>query len=545
MHTFAKILRVNYIIMRYIILFCVLLFASNASAQNDSTRIYSEQNPLIYEDVRDLWPYSFINEDGEPDGYNIELVRSLMHKLHIPYDIQLKTQQEVIQDLKTHNADLGIGLASGYNDQTLQFGRTLVLLLTQSVATNKSKSVEIKTFRDLSKSNVKVTVCENSFCHQLMTDYGWDKNLIVSQNIKKELQIVNDKGEGQIVWSTPALKYLTKHMGLKDIKISPVNMPHGEYKFIASDKQLLDKIDLAYSGLDVAEEIDLLENKWFYPDREMVKMPEWVRNLIIAALILMIGGIVYFIIFRLKDKREMEANLMLNRRLALIIETCKVRLWTYDVEKKMFAWHNEHGEISCTYSINEFAKRYKKGDFEKLNDALDRLINQNNDARGHEEEELTLELKAKDVEGGDQNMHDFIVVVAVLNRDKNGKPTTIIGTKKDVTEACNINQEIAARSLRYWSMFYSPIAAVLYFNKEGYMQNASPKACELYEFEIDEMVKKRIHINDFYNIVSTDLRELDQFEGMQIYKEKCIKYKLGVACNDDELIGVFVFCKAV
>ena len=139
MHTFAKILRVNYIIMRYIILFCVLLFASNASAQNDSTRIYSEQNPLIYEDVRDLWPYSFINEDGEPDGYNIELVRSLMHKLHIPYDIQLKTQQEVIQDLKTHNADLGIGLASGYNDQTLQFGRTLVLLLTQSVATNKSK----------------------------------------------------------------------------------------------------------------------------------------------------------------------------------------------------------------------------------------------------------------------------------------------------------------------------------------------------------------------------------------------------------------------
>ena len=59
------------------------------------------------------------------------------------------------------------------------------------------------------------------------------------------------------------------------------------------------------------------------------------------------------------------------------------------------------------------------------------------------------------------------------------------------------------------------------------------------------MVKKRIHINDFYNIVSTDLRELDQFEGMQIYKEKCIKYKLGVASNDEELIGVFVFCKAV
>lgn len=53
------------------LLFSVYLSLAVAFAQSDTTRVFSESSPLIYEDVWDLWPYSFLNDNGDPDGFNV------------------------------------------------------------------------------------------------------------------------------------------------------------------------------------------------------------------------------------------------------------------------------------------------------------------------------------------------------------------------------------------------------------------------------------------------------------------------------------------
>ena len=60
------------------------------TGQSDTTRIYTTERPLIYEDAWDLWPYVFLNENGEPDGYNIDLLKQIFKELDIPYVIKLK-----------------------------------------------------------------------------------------------------------------------------------------------------------------------------------------------------------------------------------------------------------------------------------------------------------------------------------------------------------------------------------------------------------------------------------------------------------------------
>ena len=74
------------------------LNSSNLMAQNDGVttpqprhRQYTKEHPLVYEDVWDLWPYSFLNDNGEPEGYNIDLIRLMMDRLNIPYVIKLRT----------------------------------------------------------------------------------------------------------------------------------------------------------------------------------------------------------------------------------------------------------------------------------------------------------------------------------------------------------------------------------------------------------------------------------------------------------------------
>ena len=109
-----------------------------------------------------------------------------------------------------------------------------------------------------------------------------------------------------------------------------------------------------------------------------------------------------------------------------------MRIWTYDVNDQLFSWRDENGRVAYTYTLEEFSKRYSQDDFIHLKDALDRLISQHKDAKGHEEEQVTLELKAKDMEDGDNEVRNFLVVVSVLRRDEHGKPSVLIGTKKPV-----------------------------------------------------------------------------------------------------------------
>ena len=66
-------------------LFCAMLLALCAMpvvaqkqpAANDSVKVFTEDHPLVYEDAWDLWPYAFLNEAGEPVGFNIDAYRGI------------------------------------------------------------------------------------------------------------------------------------------------------------------------------------------------------------------------------------------------------------------------------------------------------------------------------------------------------------------------------------------------------------------------------------------------------------------------------------
>ena len=523
---------------------CLFLPITHVSAQSENTKIYTEENPLVYEDAEDLWPYSFLNDEGQPEGFNIDLVEKLLKELNIPYVIRLKPQQEAFEDLKTGKSDLTLGLAAGFHDAYGHYGRHTITLFTQSVATPKKNHLEIKTFRDLGKDGLKVIVNDSSLCHHLMLDYGWGDNAVISRDMKKSVQQVSTEEKGQIVWNTLSLKWLIKRYHLDNLLVTPVNMPHGEYRFMSNDQHLLDLLDEAYADLHIKDEIEPIENKWIYPEHQEKNTPDWIWLLIGIASLLLVIAIVYFVSYQLRIRRIMKTNEQLNRRLALINETTKVRIWTYDVNDHEFSWRNENGKVAYTYTMEEFSQRYSEEDFKHLKDALDRLISQHKNAKGHEEEEVTLELKAKDLEDGDNELRNFVVVVSVLRRDKDGKPSVIIGTKKDVTEARRLKRLEDERTLRYWSIFYSQDAAIILFDKLGVIQDISPKACELCQCDGDKLIKQRVHINDFFMTKFTDLSKTDGFHAIQVINDVRIEYQLKTFFNDsDQLLGIFAFCQ--
>ena len=525
------------------LLLSVHLSLSIGFAQSDNTRVFSTSHPLIYEDVWDLWPYSFLNDNGEPDGFSVDLVRLIMKELDIPYIIRLKPSSEAFRDLKSGKSDLMLGLAVGFHDEFGKFSKNAVTLFTQSVVTPKNKEVVIKRFRDLSKH--KVIVCDSSLAYHLMLEYGWGENAIPVGDMSEAIQEVSAKEEGQILWNTLSLKWLMQRYHIDNLELTPVNMQHGQYKFMSNNQQLLDKLDEAYTRLYTNDKIQPLQDKWFYPERQDMEESKGLWYLLGGGLLLLVFMAVYGISYHIQNRKIKLENVKRNNRLALILQTSQVHIWTYNIKTNQFSWHNDNGQVAYTYSMEEFSQRYSHEDFVSLKSALDKLA----DTRktDEEEKEIELNLRAKDVEDGDTNDRDYHIVLSVLSRDKKGNPDVIIGTKKDVTEEQQQKRLDEERTLRYWSIFYTPILGIILFDKDGRLVNINPKACDIFGCNAEETIDQGVNIRSMLDIDIQDLEDVNGYQATQhVGHDMITEFRL-MTIHDDagDMLGVFAFCRDI
>ena len=84
-----------------------------AQDQTEDALHFTADDPVVYEDTWDVWPYSFL-EDGKPTGYRVDLMRMIFEELGMPYEIKLKDFRKVLDDLKSGKADVMIGLKAPY-----------------------------------------------------------------------------------------------------------------------------------------------------------------------------------------------------------------------------------------------------------------------------------------------------------------------------------------------------------------------------------------------------------------------------------------------
>ena len=125
---------------------CTLMTAH--AAETDSIRTYSEEHPLVYEDAWDLWPYSFLNENGDPVGYNIDLLKMICKELDIPYIIKLKPTQDALNDLKEGKADLMCGMEAYFHNDSASYSNTVINIFTHSVLHRKDEPVKVTALED-------------------------------------------------------------------------------------------------------------------------------------------------------------------------------------------------------------------------------------------------------------------------------------------------------------------------------------------------------------------------------------------------------------
>ena len=82
---------IRHIVMTMLLISCLPLLAQKKN--------YDEQHPVIIVGDWDKPPYEYQNDNGEPAGSNIDLMRAIMHQLGYPCKFVLKEWGNALKPL--------------------------------------------------------------------------------------------------------------------------------------------------------------------------------------------------------------------------------------------------------------------------------------------------------------------------------------------------------------------------------------------------------------------------------------------------------------
>lgn len=524
------------------LLFFLFIFTQGHAQESEpnNPKYFTEERPIVFEDSWDLYPYSFL-EDGEPTGYCVDVMKMIFEELDIPYEIKLKDSQKALEDLQNGKSDIMMGMKAPFHDDYGQYGKMVLNLFTHSVVYVKGQPQPIHNLSDL--ANNRVIVRNKSFCHHTMQDHGWGDNAIPFNDMKEAILQVSIEKEGIIVWNTMSLKWLINQYNIENLELKPIDMPHGEYRFMSNNPQLLALMDSTYAALRAQDRLQLLQNKWFYPERRETGIPSWIWNVanILVVLLFCILGIYLF--YNLRARRAMRDIKRENTRLAMALKASGVRIWTYDIKKQTITWLDKNGNRKQEYTLLQFFNNYSSQDLEQMLQALNRIANQ-------EVENIEINVNApSDVQSHD--IHDYAISISVFHRDRNGKPTVLIGTRNDISQDRLRQRRVKETFIRFQALFDAVMLDMVYFDKTGNLVDLNDKACHTFGCQRMEILSKNLNICDIYGLAPDDLPEdkLEPFYAtislripLEGEKQKTVWYELKIQPlydSEEGLQGVY------
>ncbi len=113
---------------------------------------YTKEFPLIIVSDWDFQPYEFLNSDGQPAGYNIDVLNLILDRLDIPHKFVMEEWFIAAKKFERHEADLIHGLTYVYRSRPYVQSKKYINYYTVNVA-RKQGSAPLQSVNHLGKND--------------------------------------------------------------------------------------------------------------------------------------------------------------------------------------------------------------------------------------------------------------------------------------------------------------------------------------------------------------------------------------------------------
>ena len=399
-----------------LILLCTWIQVSTAA--NDSTIVKSHNKVVVYAGNRNFPPFEFVNEKGEPDGFDIDLFVAVMKQLHLPYRIEMKEFRYVLADMKDGESDVASLMYSNSRAKIYLFGPTIKYSFLFAIYNKADKPVNsLEDFK-----GKKVVVEKGTLSDENITKSNIACKVIRVPNILDGLLGVSSGKYDVMLCPHDAAAYNIVNRNIKNLKQIDIGLPPSEICFSGTNVELVDAINKGLYQLKHQGIYDNLYNKWF-SEEDNGKVSRIIYIVIASLLLLVFIAYVFIHILRIKVNQAKKSLRETNKYLTLALTAGDIIVWGYDVEKGRY--YNIEPAIFPPEgrTIDEEVMFFHPDDRENYRNAIMAAINGINPPKAYC-------FRIDYTNTGDWK---YIEKNIALVRNDNGKVIKLIGTHKNIT----------------------------------------------------------------------------------------------------------------
>lgn len=245
-----------------------------------------------------LPPYEFIDEYGQPAGYNVELTKAIARYLEITVDIQLKPWREIRSGLDSGSIDMVQCMF--YSEE-----RTQTYDLSQAYTYVSYTVVSGKSFPEVSGieelKGKSVIVMNGDIMHDEAIKYGLENQLTLVDS-QEEAILLLAKGDHDcaLVSQIPALYWINKHK-LRNLKVHQSSLLYTEASYAVTHNgpysSILSQFSEALTAIKATGEYRHIYDKWLgvyeKPEFGLFDFLRYAIYIILPILVLLAGSLLW------------------------------------------------------------------------------------------------------------------------------------------------------------------------------------------------------------------------------------------------------------
>lgn len=228
----------------------------------------------------------------------------------------------------------------------------------------------------------------------------------------------------------------------------------------------------------------------------------WIIALILTIIV---AALIYYDkLYRQMEKRQSRIIHKHNNRLALILNTDKTNIWIYDVPSRRYQRMNSDGILDrLDYTPIDFSRFFNRDDFEEMRKEIFAV-------RDGKKISVTMQMRGASSESI-SGVRRYEVKVSVFRRDESGKPLTILGVQRDITDEKKQRDREREQLLKYQTVFNSSLVDMVLYDENGILTDINDQSAKSFQIPNKQaLIAANQHISEMTSFDNIDLDNVEQ-----------------------------------
>ncbi|MBF0527106.1 MAG: transporter substrate-binding domain-containing protein, partial [Deltaproteobacteria bacterium] len=246
--------------------------------------------------VDNYYPYTFLNQQGIPAGFSLDLAKAVAKVMGLEIDIQVGPWDQAREALAAGRIDM-LPMMAYSKERAKLFDFSEPHTISYDAVFTKKNSDRLNSIKDLKGKTL--IVMKNDAAHDYLMAKGLatPDRLVLTDSLPEALRLLAiGKGDAALMPKLVGLLHL-KNLGLSNLEQSPIVLDEYQRPFSFAvkkgNKDLLDRLSQGLSIIKATGEYDRIHSKWF----GLVEPPKVTLQSVMKYILLAVAAFLVVVLF--------------------------------------------------------------------------------------------------------------------------------------------------------------------------------------------------------------------------------------------------------